>query len=175
MKLEVITFAITGFLILNTYYDGKYTKILMLGRKYFKMIMYAFIGFSVYLFMKRNPDKSRGLVSHASTLIKYMPIDKKTGALLAPFLNGVPQAESPQIKRMLRSGGNGTKRSVSETKKKHVAASQNWRCAVCQAQLMASFEIDHKIALQDGGTNHVNNLEALCRNCHGEKTAKRNL
>ena len=56
MKLEVITFAITGFLILNTYYDGKYTKILMLGRKYFKMIMYAFIGFSVYLFMKRNPD-----------------------------------------------------------------------------------------------------------------------
>ena len=40
----------------------------------------------------------------------------------------------------------------------------------CQKILDATFEIDHKVELQHGGTNHVSNLEALCRNCHGQKT-----
>ena len=41
MKLELLIFGITGFLIMNTYYDGKYTKMLMLGQKYFKMAMFG--------------------------------------------------------------------------------------------------------------------------------------
>ena len=35
--------------------------------------------------------------------------------------------------------------------------------------------VDHKIDLQFGGTNEVNNLAALCNNCHAEKTASNNL
>ena len=31
-------------------------------------------------------------------------------------------------------------------------------------------EVDHKIPLYKGGNNQINNLEALCRNCHGMKT-----
>ena len=66
---------------------------------------------------------------------------------------------------------NENKNSQSfETKKKYVASQQNWKCAKCTQQLSATFEVNHKIDLQFGGTNHVNNLEALCRNCHGEKT-----
>ena len=80
-----------------------------------------------------------------------------------------------QEKRMLNSGGNSNKRSVSETKKKWVASQQNWSCAKCSTQLQAHFEVDHKIRLEHGGTNHVDNLEALCRNCHGEKTSIENL
>jgi len=68
-----------------------------------------------------------------------------------------------------------TKRSVSETKKKFVAARQNWRCGDCQNQLSAWFEVDHKIRLEYGGSNHVDNLVALCRECHGKKTAMENL
>ena len=49
MKLELLIFGITGFLILNTYYDGKYTKMLQLGHKYFKMAMFGFVGISIYL------------------------------------------------------------------------------------------------------------------------------
>ena len=64
-----------------------------------------------------------------------------------------------------------TKRCVSETKKKFVASNQNWKCAHCSVQLPAWFEIDHKLRLDRGGDNHINNLEALCRNCHGKKTA----
>jgi 5-methylcytosine-specific restriction endonuclease McrA len=37
--------------------------------------------------------------------------------------------------------------------------------------LPAWFEVDHVIALEHGGSNHVDNLVALCRDCHGKKTA----
>ena len=76
---------------------------------------------------------------------------------------------------MMHSGSTSSKRSVSETKKKYVASQQNWKCASCGAQLKASFEVDHTIRLEHGGTNEVNNLKAYCRNCHGDKTAMENL
>jgi len=72
-------------------------------------------------------------------------------------------------------GKKATKRSVSETKKKYVASLQNWRCGHCQNQLNAWFEVDHKIRLENGGGNEVDNLIALCRDCHGKKTAMENM
>jgi len=77
-------------------------------------------------------------------------------------------------------GGNGekpkaTKRSVSETKKKYVASMQNWKCGKCNSQLTAWFEVDHKVRLEYGGGNEVENLVALCRECHGRKTAMENM
>jgi hypothetical protein len=78
---------------------------------------------------------------------------------------------SPAERRILNSGKNSSKRSVSETKKKYVAAQQGWKCGDCQRQLPAWFEVDHVIALEHGGSNHVDNLVALCRDCHGKKTA----
>ena len=68
-----------------------------------------------------------------------------------------------------------TKRSVSETKKKYVASMQNWKCGECSTQLNAWFEVDHKTRLEYGGSNEVNNLVALCRECHGKKTAMENM
>jgi len=62
------------------------------------------------------------------------------------------------------------KRNVSESKKKFIASNQKWKCAHCQNLLDNTYEVDHVIALYKGGTNELNNLEALCRNCHGKKT-----
>ena len=62
------------------------------------------------------------------------------------------------------------KRRVSETIKKVVAANQQWHCNMCKNMLDASYEVDHKVPLYKGGDNNVNNLQALCRNCHGKKT-----
>jgi hypothetical protein len=44
MKFELIVIAITGFLIYNTYHDGKYTKILMSWKKYYQMAFFAIAG-----------------------------------------------------------------------------------------------------------------------------------
>ena len=101
-----------------------------------------------------------------------------------PYLNlgGMGAAAPRGESRILKSGGGNTesgtkatKRSVSETKKKFVAAQQNWHCGKCQKQLPAWFEVDHKVRLEYGGSNHIDNLVALCRDCHGEKTAIENL
>ena len=183
---------ITAFLVVNTYYDGKYTKMLSINQKYFKMAMFGFVGFSLYLLIKKNPGGSKSMLQHANTLIKYMPVDKDTADLISPifdFTNAKNSMDSlsnnqnyaaynddtPQHKRMLNSGGNTTTRSVSETKKKYVAAQQGWKCNNCAAQLNHTFEVDHKVDLRYGGTNHVSNLVALCRNCHGEKTLQNKL
>jgi hypothetical protein len=188
MKASFMILAITTFLVVNTYYDGKYTKMLSINQKYFKMAMFAFVGFSIYLLIKKNPNGSKSMLQHANTLIKYMPVDKDTANLITPifdFTNTKNTLDSlhadnqnytayndnaPQTKRMLNSGGGTTKRSVSETKKKYVAAQQGWKCNNCASQLSHTFEVDHNIDLRYGGTNHVSNLVALCRNCHGEKT-----
>ena len=102
---------------------------------------------------------------------------------------GKSQSIDNQSSRIIKSGNNSdysgsngagdgisiTKRSVSETKKKFVAASQGWKCRSCNNMLPAWFEVDHTTRLDQGGTNSVDNLVALCRDCHGKKTAMENL
>jgi len=83
--------------------------------------------------------------------------------------------QAQAVNRLQESGKKATKRSVSETKKKFVAARQNWKCGDCNNQLSAWFEVDHKVRLEYGGSNHIDNLVALCRECHGKKTAMENL
>jgi hypothetical protein len=192
MKAGLMILGITTFLVVNTYYDGKYTKMLSINQKYFKMAMFGFVGFSLYLLIKKNPNGSKSMLQHANALIKYMPVDKDTADLISPIFDftnaknsmdslsenqnyAAYNDDSPQTKRMLNSGGNTTTRSVSETKKKYVAAQQEWKCNDCANQLNHTFEVDHKVDLRYGGTNHVSNLVALCRNCHGEKTMQNKL
>ena len=196
MKLELLVLAVSGFFIANTYYDGNYIKLLQSWQKYFKMAGFAFAGLSIYLFLKKNPTQSHSLVQELSNIVKFMPSAKSTLDIFTPFTDFTNQTpfmggggmgggemgighggpnQQHQINRMMESGKTGTKRCVSETKKKFVASQQSWNCGHCQRQLPAWFEVDHKIRLDNGGSNHVDNLVALCRDCHGKKTAMENL
>lgn len=207
IKVEYIVFIITAVLIANTYYDGRLMKMFQSNQKLIKMVTFGFVGLSLFLFLRRNPENSRQLLFHANDIIKYMPISKGTADMITPFFDftrgstptggvamagataagamagamsgGAPVVQpsssmgggSPAERRLLNSGKGSSKRSVSETKKKYVAAQQGWKCGDCQRQLPAWFEVDHIIALEHGGSNHIDNLVALCRDCHGKKTA----
>ena len=191
MKIELLIIGITIFFMFNTYGDGKYVKIVKSWKKYYQMAGIGFVGLSAYIFMKKYPSHSQSLLTHANGMIKYMPIDKEASDLLTPLLSmstGTYMGgggNGRQEQRILNSGrvsgeGNASKngnvkRSVSETKKKYVAAQQGWNCGGCKKQLPAWFEVDHKIRLDNGGSNNVDNLVALCRDCHGKKTAFENL
>jgi hypothetical protein len=192
MKLEIIILLITGFFVINVYNDGKYFNKLKQWKKYYQMAFYGFIGLSLLLFIRKYPYQSKDLCIQANNFVKFAPMDKDSKDMLSPILkfashnynnynyrnNSSEYQENSQIKRMLNSGSNANsnvKRSVGETKKKYIAAQQNWKCGKCGCMLPAWFEVDHKLRLEYGGSNHISNLEALCRNCHGEKTAKEKL
>jgi hypothetical protein len=196
MRLEIFILGLTAFFIYNAYHDGKYLKIVLSFKKYYKMIFFAVIGISIYLLLKKNPAQSKNMLLYANNMVKYMPIDRNTMDLITPifdftnsgtnlqnssnsFMESFNEISNPgqsfQEQRILSSGKTGTKRSVSETKKKYVASQQEWKCGHCDTQLNAWFEVDHKIRLEHGGGNDVQNLVALCRECHGKKTAMENM
>jgi 5-methylcytosine-specific restriction endonuclease McrA len=63
------------------------------------------------------------------------------------------------------------KRSWTSDQKRQVAARGSWRCAVCDNLLNCAFEVDHIVALEQGGEDDIDtNAQALCSNCHGKKT-----
>ena len=199
--MELIILGLTGFFVYNAYHDGKYTKFFMAYKKYIKMITIGLVGISIYILFKRNPMQSKKLLLYANNVIKYMPIDKSSVDMISPIFDLSSRGErgfmenfnsdlnpqynynpmmmnnnnNNQMNRNLFSGIKATKRSVSETKKKYVASNQDWKCGGCGEKLTHTFEVDHKVRLEHGGGNDVTNLVALCRNCHGNKTAMENM
>jgi HNH endonuclease len=196
MKLELFIFGIAGFMLYNIYHDGKYSKVFVSYKKYYQMGIIAILAICLYLMIKRNPAQSKNMLLYTNNMIKYMPIDKSSMDMLTPifdftsktntsFMEGFNKGMNPdfqynpvmasQQQRAVLSGSKATKRSVSETKKKYVASMQDWKCGQCNNKLSHTFEIDHKIRLEHGGGNDATNLVALCRECHGEKTAMENM
>jgi hypothetical protein len=205
MRIEIVIFLITSALIFNSYTEGKYLKQVTIYKKYYQMAGIAFGGLVIYWLVKKNPLHANQMILASNEYLKYLPIDKNTSSILNPILDFttkqnfnldqhnypynhenhpiIPIQSMNQYERKLMNsgleGGNvvtgKTKRSVSETKKKFVAARQGWKCGDCQEQLNAWFEVDHKTRLEYGGSNHVDNLVALCRDCHGKKTTIENL
>jgi 5-methylcytosine-specific restriction endonuclease McrA len=147
----------------------------------------------LYVLFKKFPSKATDIIRGSNEYLKYLPVDKETISVLNPILDFtkkqnlyndnegglmpiLPMGQESRIMNSGRTDGTTkTKRSVSETKKKFVASRQNWKCGDCGEQLSAWFEVDHKVRLEYGGSNHVDNLVALCRECHGRKTTMENL
>ena len=148
MRFEIIIIGITAFFIFNTYHDGKYTKMLKSGKKYYQMAGVAIGALMIYWLIKKNPLQAKKMISASNEYIKYLPVDKNTTSILSPILDftskqnilqdqywggssdggyNYPILPMQQVaeNRILNSGKKSTKRSVSETKKKFVASSQN--------------------------------------------------
>lgn len=178
MRYGLIIFLITSALLYNIYYENIIVRTVKNNMKYIQMGGIVFAAISLYVFIKKNPAESNSMLKHASSIVQYMPIDSNSKDLLTPLFNMAKNSSSRPVHSPTNQTNpyplpveiKTTKRSVSETRKKYVASSQGWMCKHCNQMLDATFEIDHKIELQHGGTNDVSNLEALCRNCHGKKT-----
>lgn len=204
MRFEILLFGVVAFLVTNTYYDGKLIQMATspLNRKYYQMAAIALGGIMLYVFVKKMPGKAYEMIATSNDYLRYLPVDRQTASFVSPILDFTTRHEIAQNQRQFFSplsamqqnaerkitqsggvvvGGNQptpvvkTKRSVSESKKKYVAWRQGWKCGECGNQLTAWFEVDHKIRLEYGGSNHVDNLVALCRECHGHKTTIENL
>lgn len=180
MSVQFWIIVICIILIYNIYYDNKlYNKLkdIYKYKKYYKIGLIVIFGLGALKIIKKSPTVGYENMSTLNTLIQLMPIDRQSKDLITPFFKPQDNINEPysSVKKLNNSGKRQHKRSVSETKKKYVASLQNWKCKHCKTQLSAWFEVDHKTRLDDGGNNEVSNLEALCRECHGKKTAMENL
>jgi 5-methylcytosine-specific restriction endonuclease McrA len=132
------------------------------------MALIGVLGLGFYLMTIRNPSQSVSALNALNQYVNVMPIDKNAKGMMGPLLN------SPAVNRLMQPSKTN-KRSVSETKKKFIASNQNWKCGECKEMLKAWFEVDHIQRLDQGGSNDISNLVALCRNCHGKKTSMENI
>lgn len=186
MRIEIVLFIITGLIVANIYTEGKYIKNIYAFKKYYKMLGVILGSLFLYFLIRKNPMKTKELLSTTSDYLRHLPLDRDTKDYISPILDftskhnwtgiggeqhpviQMPQQTNPNIQQ---SGGKNIKRSVSETKKKFVSSRQNWKCGHCKNMLSAYFEVDHIIALNEGGSNDIDNLISLCRECHAKKTS----
>jgi 5-methylcytosine-specific restriction endonuclease McrA len=193
MRFEIILIIIAGLVMFNIYTEGKFLKLALTWKKYYQMAGVAFGAFMIYWLFKKNPAQAQNMILSSNEYIKYLPVDKNTTNILGPILdftrkqtyrpenftgigsNNYPfvnmnNMENNQIRNQKNKLIPTTKRSVSESRKKIIAASQQWRCSHCKEQLDFNYQIDHKVRLEYGGSNEPSNLTALCPNCHSKKT-----
>ena len=76
----------------------------------------------------------------------------------------IKDLQSPQINILqLRT-------KISPKIRIQIREKQNNACGICKKDISQVFQLDHSIAIQFGGTNHEDNLMALCCECHAKKT-----
>jgi|688.fasta_scaffold05266_14 hypothetical protein len=194
MRIEILLFIVAGLIIANIYTDGKYLKLLMTYKKYYQIAGVVVGALFLYWLVKKNPASTKELILSSNEYIKYLPVDKNMTSFIEPLIDFTTKQsyvndgyEQPILamgtKPPIRSPKPQTtggaeikfKRSVSESKKKYIAAKQGWKCRECSEILPATYEVDHIIRLQNGGSNEIDNLQALCPSCHRNKTMMESL
>ena len=156
---------------------------LCMNKKYFFCMTNKYPEFAeltCHLFVPKTPETSIFEVKN----ILY----PKSNKINSPFFPTVPNKRSvvqhpndlitfnfsknPKKKFKIDDNQTKIKRNVSNMMKKMVASNQKWRCKNCDLLLDHCYEIDHVIALFNGGTNKIENLAALCPSCHRLKTCR---
>jgi 5-methylcytosine-specific restriction endonuclease McrA len=178
MRVELWIGLVTACALWYIHTDGVYVKRLLNAQLVAKKQLYmggvVLAALFFYYLVKKDPLYAKEVLVASSDYVKYMPLDRQTKDMITPLLDLTQRPWSGPVddraSRIVTSSGGTRRRSVSETKKKFVAARQNWLCAHCGTQLTAWFEVDHKVRLEHGGSNHVDNLCALCAECHRHKS-----
>ena len=62
------------------------------------------------------------------------------------------------------------KRYASKRQKRILLINQDFKCALCGVELAEDFECDHMVPFSEGGETSLENLQALCKQCHANKT-----
>lgn len=168
----VVTFAVAA----NHYFDNRlFPMIYNKYRKYFHIFLILLVGIFIFYSLQMQTNKWRDMINHTN---KYLPDDMRQA--IHPVLDFTQKSFADEVVAASaqrhspiptgRVGGPKVMRSVSEKTKKLVAAGQNWTCAICGQVLPPTYEVDHIMRLEFGGSNDVSNLQALCPNCHRYKT-----
>lgn len=169
-KVGIFVFLAIIFLLINTYYNGiiirAYNWITGLPKMFLVFITLTII-FAPFL-LKNNKAVELCKDFLPDSISKRIDVINSTKVRAPIYTSNIQQSIPHNIPT-------SKLRKVSDQLKKIVASQQRWNCRKCKNILDATYEVDHIIALEDGGNNDIQNLQALCRNCHGKKTMEDNI
>jgi len=176
MNIEWIVFGIAAVVVYCIWNDVSFSYMAVAYKKHYQTLGILIAAGFICILFRRTPAKICQLCVSIGQFIRYLPVKQTSAQPSRPPqlpLHLPPQPPLPQMGGHPDTTKARVKRVVSETKKKYVASQQGWTCDGCKQQLTHTFEVDHIQSLDAGGTNDVSNLVALCRECHGQKTAMR--
>ncbi len=175
----IIFLAVLGAIVWINY---RFKNVVVRGYNFFsqfpKLIL---IGLGVIIFCAPFLLKDNPLVNHVKDFLpdsmqsKIDKINEMRREQQIQYNGQTQEYQMPQYRGRGKGVTTKSLRKVSEQLKKQIAAQQGWKCKRCHVMLDATYEVDHIRALEDGGTNDITNLQALCRNCHGNKSLQDNI
>ena len=132
----------------------------MLSNRYF-IIVAIIILITIFYFSKSMVD----FIVELTDILQILPIPSYAKKIIFYLQQSFLDQDNKKeyIKRK-------SYRNVTPLKKKVVASKQKWKCKICQNILDYTYEVDHIVPIYNGGSNEIENLQALCRSCHGKKT-----
>ena len=164
--MNILFFFTLSVIILKYFFDISYINSIFKWLKIFAVLILLFLLYKYY-----NNDELQKSIIHSIDKVDKVPIDH-TFREIGNYFNNVDKNLNCPVNN---DNSKKVKRNVTNGQKKYVASIQKWKCGHCKKLLDASYEVDHILALYKGGTNELDNLVALCRNCHGMKTMKERL
>ena len=140
-------------------------------RIHWKLQLLIVITIIIYVWWRCKNNTWSEFIHQVDHLSKGLPIPSTIKTALRLTKNVADISEPSQLTSN-QPHNNKPRRSVTSLQKRYVAAQQQWKCRICHNLLDESYEVDHIIPLFRGGSNQTENLQALCRNCHGKKTVQ---
>jgi 5-methylcytosine-specific restriction endonuclease McrA len=188
MRTEILFMIATAAAVSYIYTEGRILRMAMAYKKYYQIGGVVIGAFLLYALMKRDPDSARDLIRSSGSYMNYLPLDSELRGFVEPLVDlstrktfqgdynssqpivNVPTTKAP----IIRGGESGQrfKRSVSEARKKYVAASQGWRCKICNQILSSTYQADHILPIHKGGSNEIENIRVICVFCHANLTQR---
>jgi len=109
------------------------------------------------------------------TAYDWNDVKVECGAFNTPFCNQSFTALAKQVQA--HSDYKGKKKclrvQVTPAVRKRLLEKQSFKCVTCRDKIDATnSDTDHKIPLEQYGTNEFENLQQLCKKCHDEKTRR---
>lgn len=121
--------------------------------------------------VRREAIRARFLAAAAAAAAAAAPPQRRRAsappalrreAIRARFLAAAAAAAAPRRR---------ARKALTPHQRCSVAAGQGWRCNDCRVLFKALWHVDHVVPLADGGADGAANMQALCAECHGGKTA----
>mgnify|MGYP001414627529 CR=1 FL=1 len=166
--MNKLLIVIAIILIINVLYDNNLVNYYNQYKKYIKISLIIIVFWFLYS-SKDGDNEFANKILESMNKVDSVPITHKNiSNIITKFANNSNTTSNSNNKKTI-----ATKRNVPESVKKYVAGNiQKWKCRSCNCILDSAYEVDHIMPLHMGGSNDINNLRALCRNCHGKKTVK---